>query len=91
MGSDTRTRSVPERTLLPQEEDARLQSEDRRAFLQRSAAMAGGALAMSAQSASATVPQDAAYQNARQKHDDQKGRQIEVAACELSARNHGRR
>jgi sulfane dehydrogenase subunit SoxC len=45
MGSHPRARSVPERTPLPQEEDARLQSEDRRAFLRKSAAMAGGALA----------------------------------------------
>jgi sulfane dehydrogenase subunit SoxC len=46
MASDTRLRSLPKRTLLPKEDDARLESEDRRAFLRRSAAMAGGALAV---------------------------------------------
>ena len=45
MASDTRLRSLPKRTPLPKEEDARLESEDRRAFLRKSAAMAGGALA----------------------------------------------
>ncbi|MGH8702223.1 MAG: sulfite dehydrogenase, partial [Burkholderiales bacterium] len=45
MASDTRLRSAPKRTVLPKEEDARLESEDRRAFLRKSAAMAGGALA----------------------------------------------
>ena len=45
MASDTRLRSLPKRTLLPTEEEARLESEDRRAFLRKSAAMAGGALA----------------------------------------------
>ena len=45
MASDTPLRSLPERTPLPKEEDARLESEDRRAFLRKSTAMAGGALA----------------------------------------------
>jgi sulfane dehydrogenase subunit SoxC len=45
MPSDTRLRSVPKRTPLPKEEDARLESADRRAFFRRSAAVAGGALA----------------------------------------------
>jgi sulfane dehydrogenase subunit SoxC len=45
MASDTRQRSAPKRTPLPKEEDARLESEDRRAFFRRSAAVAGGALA----------------------------------------------
>src|SRR5262245_56406487 len=46
MARDTRLRSLPKRTLLPKEEEARLASEDRRAFLRKSAAMAGGALAV---------------------------------------------
>jgi sulfane dehydrogenase subunit SoxC len=46
MASDTRPRSVPKRTPLTQEEDARLESGDRRAFFRRSAAVAGGALAV---------------------------------------------
>src|SRR5512134_185628 len=46
MASDTRLRSLPKRTPLSKEEEARLESEDRRAFLRRSAAMAGGALAV---------------------------------------------
>ena len=45
MASETRPRSVPKRTPLTQEEDARLESGDRRAFFRRSAAVAGGALA----------------------------------------------
>ncbi len=45
MASDTRLRSVPKRTPLSREEEARLESLDRRAFLRKSAAMAGGALA----------------------------------------------
>ena len=45
MASDTRLRTLPKRTLLSGEEEARLESEDRRAFLRRSAAIAGGALA----------------------------------------------
>jgi sulfane dehydrogenase subunit SoxC len=45
MAEDTRPRSTPKRTPLPQEADARLESEDRRAFFRRSAAVAGGALA----------------------------------------------
>ena len=49
MASDSRRlRSLPKRTPLPKEEDARLESEDRRAFLRKSAAMAGGALAVGA-------------------------------------------
>src|SRR5512145_3129688 len=46
MASDTRLRTLPKRTLLSGEEEARLESEDRRAFLRKSAAMAGGALAV---------------------------------------------
>ena len=45
MAEDTRPRSTPKRTPLPKEEDARLESEDRRTFFRRSAAVAGGALA----------------------------------------------
>ncbi len=45
MAEDTRPRSTPKRIPLPQEEDARLESEDRRTFFRRSAAVAGGALA----------------------------------------------
>ena len=45
MTEDTRPRSTPKRTPLPKEEDARLESEDRRTFFRRSAAVAGGAIA----------------------------------------------
>ncbi len=45
MAEDTRLRSTPKRTPLPREDDARLESEDRRTFFRRSAAVAGGALA----------------------------------------------
>lgn len=45
MAEDTRPRSTPKRIPLPQEEDARLESEDRRKFFRRSVAVAGGALA----------------------------------------------
>jgi sulfane dehydrogenase subunit SoxC len=45
MAEDTRPRSAPKRTPLPKEEDARLESRDRRTFFRRSAAVAGGALA----------------------------------------------
>ena len=45
MADDTRPRSTPQRTLLPKEEDARLESEDRRRFFRRGAAVAGGAIA----------------------------------------------
>ena len=45
MTSDTRPRSAPKRTPLPAEEDAKLESQDRRAFFRRSALVAGGALA----------------------------------------------
>jgi sulfane dehydrogenase subunit SoxC len=59
--ADTRLRSLPKRTLLPKEDDARLESEDRRAFLRKSAAMAGGALAAgsvasTARAAPLTIP-----------------------------------
>jgi len=45
MAETTRPRSAPKRTPLPKEEDARLESADRRTFFRRSAAVAGGALA----------------------------------------------
>ena len=45
MASESRLRTVPKRTLLTREEDARLESQDRRIFLRRSAAIAGGAIA----------------------------------------------
>ena len=53
MASDTRLRSLPKRTPLSREEEARLESEDRRAFLRKSAAMAGGALAAGSVAATA--------------------------------------
>jgi sulfane dehydrogenase subunit SoxC len=44
MTSDTRPRAAPKRTPLTEEEDAKLESQDRRAFFRRSALAAGGAL-----------------------------------------------
>jgi sulfane dehydrogenase subunit SoxC len=45
MAGETRPRSTPKRTPLPADEDAPLQSRDRRGFFRTSAAFAGGALA----------------------------------------------
>lgn len=45
MSSESGLRTFPRRSLLSKEEDARLASQDRRAFLRRSAAIAGGAIA----------------------------------------------
>jgi sulfane dehydrogenase subunit SoxC len=45
MSSESGLRTVPKRILLTREEDARLESQDRRRFLRRSAAIAGGAVA----------------------------------------------
>ncbi len=57
MSSETRLRTVPKRTLLSKEEDAQLNSLDRRSFLRRTAAIAGGAIAAgSAASAARGAP-----------------------------------
>lgn len=53
MSRELRPRSVPRRTLLPPEEGRRLESEDRRAFLRKGAALAGGALTVGAAAAPA--------------------------------------
>ena len=45
MSSESRLRTAPKRALLTKEEDAQLELQDRRRFLRRSAAIAGGAIA----------------------------------------------
>jgi sulfane dehydrogenase subunit SoxC len=45
MASESRLRTAPKRTLLTREQDAELELQDRRRFLRRGAAIAGGAIA----------------------------------------------
>jgi len=45
MSSESRLSTAPKRTFLTREEDAQLELQDRRRFLRRSAALAGGAIA----------------------------------------------
>ena len=87
MASDTRLRTLPKRTLLSGEEEARLESEDRRAFLRRAPRW----LAACSRAARRSPPAGAAGGSARRGRRWAGRSRRAITACPRSSRRTSRR